>query len=212
MIIRHAVVSQGLVCNVGSVTCCFTKDSFRGSETVSCHVFSSIKCSGHEHISFSILGIHVYLCHQHITFKFSNSLESPLPAPPQHSRKLKIRAAGNAKADIHSFLCSLCFLAPGRDGCTAVGSPLPAGTRTRHGPVARPPQGPLSANWKATRVQTANNRETVFFHTGDQHLHDSARASAPESNFHKFFLQRLITYCRGTGCTAWGQDVLTLPL
>lgn len=147
MIIRHTVLSQDLGCNVGSLTCCFIKDSLRGSQPVSCHVFSSIKCSGHNCVLFSILGIHVYLCHQHITFKIPNSLESPLPAPPQHSRKLKIRAAGNAKADVHSFLCSLCFLAPGRDGCAAVGSPLlAAGTQTRHVATARPPQGPLSAN------------------------------------------------------------------
>jgi len=113
VIIRHTALSQDPVCNLGSLTCCFIKDSFQGSDTVSCHVFSSIKCSGHECVLFSILGIHVYLCHQHITFKFPHSLESPLPAPPEHSRKLKTGAAGNTQADTRSFLCSLCFLAPG---------------------------------------------------------------------------------------------------
>lgn len=106
MIIRHTALSEDLVCNVGSLTCSFIKDSIRRSETISCHVFSSIKCSGQEPVLFSILGIHIYLCHQVITFKFPNSLESPLPAPPQHSRKLKIGAAGNAKADIRSFIHS----------------------------------------------------------------------------------------------------------
>lgn len=50
------------------------------------------------------MGIDVYLCHQQITFKYPNSRESPLPAPLQHRRKLKIRAAGNAKEDTHSFV------------------------------------------------------------------------------------------------------------
>lgn len=131
-------------------------------QTVSCHVFSSVKRSRHECVLFSIWGIHVYLCHQHITFKFPSSLESPLPAPPQHSRKLKIRAAGDAQADIRSFIPLQPMLpCSGRDGCAAVGSPLLAGTPAQHRAMARPPWGLKSANCRAVKVQIANNNEIM---------------------------------------------------
>lgn len=121
---------------------------------------------------------------------------------------------------IHSFLCSSCFRAAGRDGCTAVGSPLLAGAPAQHRAMARPPCGLKFTSCKAVRVQTAKNNEMMTTGTerahviqaGDRDLYGCARASTPESKLHKFFKQRLITHCRGTGCPAWDQQVLTFPL
>lgn len=105
MIIRYAVLSQDLVYNVGSLTCWCITDSFRGSETVSCHLVQNVqgrkkKCTVH------CFGIDVYLCHQHITSKYSNSPESPPPTPQQNRREIIIRAAGNAREGTHSLVPS----------------------------------------------------------------------------------------------------------
>lgn len=108
MIIRYAVLSQDLVYNVGSLTCWCIADSFRSSDTVSCHLVQNLL--GKKKVLFTVLEIDVYLCHQHIVFKYPNSLESPLPAPLQHRRKRKIRAAGNAKTHIHSFIHSVTLI------------------------------------------------------------------------------------------------------
>ena len=162
-----------------------------------------------KNVQFNVLGIDVYLCHQHITSKYPNSLVRSLPAPLQQRRKVKMRAAGKAKEGTHWFVHSfspfihqagrLCSLAAGGDGC-AVSAPLcwlvPGTEEHSHTSAGhRPPQ----------------SAHKDVFPAGDQPLHDCVQGEA-DSNFHKFFMPRPVTYGRETGDAAWGEDVLTFPL
>lgn len=116
---------------------------------------------------------------------------------------------------IHSSRGSLCSPARGGDGCAAVGSPLLAGARARREPRPDLPRA-LTRQLKSNEGPNfPNNHKGIFFPAGDQLLHDFVQGEADsnaDSNFHKFFMPRLVTYRRETGDAAWGEDVVTFPL
>lgn len=93
----------------------------------------------------------------------------------------------------------LCWLVPGHGGSRG---------QTSLGALTRQLKGNEGPNFP-------NNHKGMFFPAGDQLLHDFVQGEADsnaDSNFHKFFMPRLVTYCRETGDAAWGEDVVTFPL